>query len=149
MNLSPLTLFILSFFVGGLGGLWSVVSSDESAGLKEYASGILGGSLTGTAIALLMYEKFGTTEFGQCTILGLSLTLSMAGRAGFDRILEAARLLLGQSSSNTGNNRDYRDYSQPKPYRNDPPKTNYEPKKIEQKDQNPPQEPGNQNVSWP
>lgn len=96
MTLPPLTLFALAFVIGALGGLWHVVSQDEQQRWKDYVDGTLGGSLIGLSVSLLLYEKFGTTEFGACTLLGLSLILSMGGKAAFHLLLDgAARIYLG------------------------------------------------------
>lgn len=138
MNLSPLTLFLLAFLVGALGGLWSVMSADGEMRPKDYVGGILGGSLVGTALSLLLYEKLGVTEFGQCTLLGLSLILSMAGKVGFQKILAAAaRLYLGQVDG--GETR--RDT-----WRNDASRTTNA-NRADDRDDN--QKPGNQKVGWP
>ena len=100
MSLSPLTLFVLSFFVGALGGLWHVISRDDLDERRDYCEGVLGGSLVGLALSLLLYDRLGITEYGQCTLLGLSLILSMAGKEGFHRLLNAAaKLYLGDGGS--------------------------------------------------
>jgi hypothetical protein len=101
VNLQPITLFCLSAAIGSLGGLWSVLSRDEpQEAWRERFVGMLGGGLIGLVTSLGLYERIGTTEFGACTLLALSLVFSMAGKAGFQRLFDGlARLYLGPADN--------------------------------------------------
>jgi hypothetical protein len=108
VELSPITLFCLSFLIGSLGGLSRTLLRRDDPPLKQYVAGVLWAGNTGLGLALLLYWKLGKTEFGACTLLGLSLLFGMAGRAGFEHLLRAARIYLGVSGS--GNGSDYGDH---------------------------------------